>query len=354
MAPTFRVIDTGLRSGRENIAFDQALIEGRLAEKIPNTIRFLRFPPTALVGRHQDLRREIKLEHCRLNGVGIARRITGGGAIFFDEGQLGWELVFKRAHLNIGDLGTAAKKICEAAAYGLSKLGIEAKYRPRNDIEVAGQKICGTGGFFDGDVLFYQGTLLIDMNPQDMVAALNVPQAKLEKRNLDDAAQRVTTLRALMGDDLPDLETIKTNMLDGFSECLEIDVAEGAVDAAEDRMAQEIHDEEIGTESFVAGIDGQHDQTGTLSATHSGAGGTVTVFVRLEGPTSNRIREVLITGDFFVTPPRVILDLEASLRGTDRDGVGQAVEAFFEKTQVDALTLATEDIRNVLAEAVLG
>ena len=119
-------------------------------------------------------------------------------------------------------------------------------------------------------------------------------------------------------------------------------------------MAQEIHDEEIGTESFVSSIDGQHDQTGTLSATHSGAGGTVTVFVRLEGPTSNRIREVLITGDFFVTPPRVILDLEASLRGIDRDGVGQAVDAFFEKTQVDALTLATEDIRNVLAEAVLG
>ena len=354
MAPTFRVIDTGLRSGRENIAFDQALIEGRLADKIPNTIRFLRFPPTALVGRHQDLSREIKLEHCRLNGVGIARRITGGAAIFFDEGQLGWELVFKRGHLNIGDHGTAAKKICEAAAYGLSKLGIEAKYRPRNDIEVAGQKICGTGGFFDGDVLFYQGTLLIDMNPQDMVAALNVPQAKLEKRNLDDAAQRVTTLRALMGDDLPDLETIKTNMLDGFSECLEIDVAEGAVDAAEDRMAQEIHDEEIGRESFVASIDGQDDQTGTLSATHTGAGGTVTVFVRLEGPTSNRIREVLITGDFFVTPPRVILDLEASLRGADRDGVGQAVDAFFEKTQVDALTLATEDIRNVLVEAVLG
>lgn len=352
MAPTFRVIDTGLRSGRENIAFDQALIEGRLADQIPDTIRFLRFPPTALVGRHQDLRREIKLEHCQANGVGVARRITGGGAIFFDEGQLGWELVFKRAHLSIGDLGTAAKRICEAAAAGLSQLGIEAKYRPRNDIEVAGQKICGTGGFFDGDVLFYQGTLLIDMNPQDMVAALNVPKAKLEKRNLDDAAKRVTTLRTLMGDDLPDLKTIKAKMLDGFREHLEIDVAEGAADAAEDRLAQEIYDEEIGTDAFVACIDGLHDQTGTLNATHTGAGGTVSVYVRLEGPTSNRVREVLITGDFFVTPPRIILDLEASLRGIDRNDIGPAVDAFFKKTQVDALTLASEEIRDVLVEAV--
>ena len=46
MPPEFRVIDTGLRSGRENIAFDQALIDGRLAANIPDTIRFLQFPPT--------------------------------------------------------------------------------------------------------------------------------------------------------------------------------------------------------------------------------------------------------------------------------------------------------------------
>ena len=352
MAREFRVVDTGLRSGRENIAFDQAMIDGRLADDIPDTIRFLRFPPTALVGLHQDLRREIKLDSCRENGVGIARRITGGGAIYFDEGQLGWELVFKRAHLAIGDLSTAAKRICEAAAAGLSKLGVEAKYRPRNDIEVNGQKICGTGGFFDSDILFYQGTLLIDMNPQDMVAALNVPEAKLAKRDLDDAAQRVTTLRALLGSDLPGLSDIQSGMLEGFKEHLDIDVREGPITEKEERRAKTIHDTEIGTDKFVESIDGVHDQTGMLSATHSGPGGSITVFVRLEGPSSGRIREVLITGDFFVTPPRVIFDLEANLRGVNRDSLGPVVDAFFERSAVDALTLAPADIRDVLIEAV--
>jgi len=89
-----------------------------------------------------------------------------------------------------------------------------------------------------------------------------------------------------------------------------------------------------------------------LSAPHSGPGGSVTVFVRLEGPSSGRIREVLITGDFFVTPPRVIFDLEADLRGIDRDSLGSVVDAFFERTRVDALTLAPADIRDVLIEAV--
>jgi len=101
MSKTFRIIDTGVREGRANIAFDAALIEERQADHVPDTIRFLRFPPTALIGRHQDLSREVDLAYCEQNGVGTVRRITGGGAIYLDEGQLGWELVFHRKSLGI-------------------------------------------------------------------------------------------------------------------------------------------------------------------------------------------------------------------------------------------------------------
>jgi lipoate-protein ligase A len=352
MAHAFRVIDTGLRSGRENIAFDQALIEARQSDAIPDSIRFLRFPPTALVGRHQDLSREIRLEHCRETGIGIARRITGGGAIYFDEGQLGWELVFKRGTFGFDGLEAVAAAICGAAAAGLSGLGIDARFRPRNDIEVDGRKLCGTGGFFDGDVLFFQGTLLIDMNPADMVAALKVPRAKLEKRKLDDAGQRVTTLRQFFGESLPGLDEIQAAMLAGFGESLDIEMTPGSPGETEERLARELHDEEIGTEAFVRAIDGTAASEGLLTASHSGPGGTVSVFVRLEGPASDRIREVLITGDFFVTPPRTVFDLEASLRGIQAADVGAAVERFFERTPIDALTLTATDLRDVLVAAV--
>ena len=152
----FRIIDTGVREGRANIAFDAALIEERDAGNVPDTVRFLRFPPTALIGRHQDLSREVDLDYCADTGVGVVRRITGGGAIYLDEGQLGWELVFHRASLGIPALPDLAREICNAAAAGISKLGVDARFRPRNDIEVDGRKISGTGGFFDGDVLIYQ------------------------------------------------------------------------------------------------------------------------------------------------------------------------------------------------------
>ena len=227
MAAPFRVIDTGLRNGRENIALDQALIEARLDNKIPDTIRFIRFRPSALVGVHQFLRQEIKTDYCRANGIEIGRRITGGGSLYLDEGQIGWELLFDRATLGVRDLADVTKRICEAFALGLNKLGVPARYRPRNDIEVDGRKISGTGGFFDGNLIFYQGTLLIDFDPAKIGACLNIPVEKLAKRDLTSAAQRVITMREVLGDKLPDLPAIFEGLLAGFAEGLEYRAAMG-------------------------------------------------------------------------------------------------------------------------------
>lgn len=351
MSRIFRVIDTGIRDGRRQIAFDQAMIDAHKGGKIPDTIRFLRFPPTALIGRHQALSHEIKLDHCRRRGVGVVRRITGGGAIYFDEGQLGWELVFHRATLGLTSLADLAREICEAAAAGLSKLGVNAKYRPRNDIEVDGRKISGTGGFFDEDTLFYQGTVLVDMNPADMIAALNVPQAKLAKRALDSAAQRVVTLKELLGT-APDIATIQQALLDGFADRLGIEPVTGEITAEEEVLATKFYDEEIGTDAFVAEIDDPAAKAETVSGTHTGAGGTVRAYVRFEGPQRDRIREVLITGDFFVTPPRTVLDLEASLRNVSSTEVRAAVERFFAGASVGLLTVAPADFIAAIEAAI--
>jgi lipoate---protein ligase len=344
----FRVIDTGLRDGRRNIAFDQALIDAHKSGAIPDTIRFLRFKPTALVGRHQALSREIKLEHCRAHGIGVARRITGGGAIYFDEGQLGWELVFHRATLGIHSLADLTREICEAAAAGLSRLGVNAQYRPRNDIEVDGRKVSGTGGFFDGDTLFYQGTVLIDTDPRAMVAALNVPAAKLEKRALDSAARRVVTLRELLGA-APALQTIQEALLAGFAGRLRIAPAPGAITDHEEALAARLHDEDIGTDAFVHEIDDPGGAAGVLSGSHAGAGGAITAYVRLEG---ERVREVLFTGDFFVTPPRTVFDLEAALRNVEVAAAGEAIERFFAGAQVGLLTVKPADFRAAFHNAV--
>ena len=352
MSTSFRIIDTGVREGRANIAFDAALIELRQQDKVPDTIRFMRFPPTALIGRHQDLSRELDLRYCAEENVGTVRRITGGGAIYLDEGQLGWELVFHRSSLGIAALPDLAREICNAAAAGLSKLGVDAKFRPRNDIEVDGRKISGTGGFFDGDILIYQGTVLVDMNAQQMVNVLNIPQEKVAKHQLDSAAQRVVTLKELLGDELPSMDGIKAALIEGFCEGLGIDAEHGEITDAEEALAETHFDDEIGTDDFVAEIDNPADGDEVLAGTHTGAGGTINSFVKLEGPTRRILQRVLISGDFFVTPPRVVFDLEARLQGSRLPDIEPQIKQFFNESDIDMLSVTADDFHASILNAL--
>jgi len=354
MQKPFRVLDTGVLEGRLNIAIGQAIVETRRAGRVPDTLRFLRFPPTALVGRHQALGQEVDLDYCRKNGIGIARRITGGGAIFMEPGLLGWELAFNKKTLGVKSLPDLTREICQAAADGISRLGVNARFRPRNDIEVDGRKISGTGGFFDGDTLFYQGTVLVDMNPQVMVSALRVPQAKLAKHKLDSAEQRVVTLRELLGDETPGLEEIQVALSDAFSERFGLEMVHGKLTSQERSEADILYREEIGTEEFVAEIEEPSAARGDLAGRHSGPGGTITTYLRLEGPAQNRVRAALITGDFFITPPRVILDLESRLRGVYLKDLAEVIQAFFAETEVEVLSVMPADFIAAVTNALAG
>jgi lipoate---protein ligase len=352
MAKLFRVIDTGVRDGREQIAFDQALIDLHREGVVPDTIRFLQFPPTALIGRHQALSQELKLDYCRANNIRTVRRITGGGALYFDEGQLGWELVFDRATLGTGNLGDLARIIGEAAALGLRNLGVEAQYRAPNDVEVGGRKISGGGGFFDGNTLFYQGTVLVDMDPADMIATLNIPDPAVARQFTEAAAQRIVTVKELLGT-APDMAAIKQAMVAGFRESLGIEPVAGAITDREEAETKKLFDEEIGTDEFVAEIDNPANATGILTGTHAAKGGRIAAHIRLEGASQDRFREVLITGDFFVAPPRIVLDLEAALRGTPAGEVRKTVEAFFAKVEIGLMTVSPDDFIQAI-ELALG
>jgi len=348
MTKTIRVIDTGLRSGRENIAHDQAMIDAHVDGVIGDSFKFIHFKPCALVGRHQDLSQELKLDECARRGVQTVRRITGGGAIYFDEGQLGWALICNRRTVG-GDLTQITEKICSAAALGLSTLGIDAQFRPRNDIEVAGQKISGTGGFFDGNTLMFQGTVLIDLDPEVMTAVLNVPQHKLGKRELASAGQRVTSLKILLGR-VPSKDEVMNALLIGFAEHLgfEFDFVRPDMDVEE--LAQELYDEEIGRDEFVSEINEPGRVRDVLSGTNSG--GNLTAYVRLEGAKNDCIREVVFTGDIFITPPRALMDLESYLRGKKLVDVASEVDEFFKQADIGMVSLQAKGFSDAILGAV--
>jgi lipoate-protein ligase A len=345
-----RVIDTGLRGGRENVAFDQALIDAHNAARIPQTLRFLRFRPCALVGVHQMLSHEVRLDYCRTHGIEVGRRITGGGGLYLDEGQLGWELVLPRSALG-ADLASCAARLCGGAAAGLRRLGVAAEFRPRNDIEVNGRKISGTGGIVDGGTLFFQGTLLIDFDPTRMIEVLRVPVEKLARRDLDDARRRVTCLRELLGR-VPPRKEIHAALLAGFSEHLGLEPYWDQPTDHEEHLARTLL-RELGDDQYVRSLDDPGRAPALVSATLVRRAGSVRADLRLEGAGgTQRVREALITGDFFVSPPRAVLDLEASLRGVPAVDAGPGVDAFFASARCDIAGLAPADFREAVEAAL--
>lgn len=348
----FRVIDTGVRGCREQIAFDQALIDTHKAGEIGDTVRFLQFSPSVLVGRHQAISHELNLDACHAAGVEVGRRITGGGALYLDPGQFGWELIFHKSTLGITNLGDLAREICEAAAAGLSRLGVDVRYRPRNDLEVEGRKIGGTGGFFDGDTIFYQGTTLVEMDGAKMASLLNIPAAKLKKRGQTSGAQRVVTLTELFDGTPPSVREVQEAMLEGFAERLGIAPTWDEISPREEEVTKTLYAEEIGTDDFVYEIDDPANKPGVLVGSHTGQGGTITAHLRLEGQAQTRIRELVITGDFFVTPPKTIYNLEAALRGITLDEVPGTVRAFFAAAGTGLLTAAPDDFSTAILNAV--
>ena len=151
---------------------------------------------------------------------------------------------------------------------------------------------------------------------------------------------------------VPDLATIYDGLVAGFAEGLGIAPQWGQITAYEEELAERVFREEIGTEAYVTMLDAPPADDALVSASLTGRGGTVRADVRLEGPRRDRIREALITGDFFVTPPRVVFDLEAALRGLNIAEAGRSIESFFARTPADFLSLSAGDFRQVVEMAL--
>ncbi len=349
MDKVWRVVDTGLRPAAENIAFNRALLEARQAGEIPNTLRFLRFTPSALLGYHQSAEQELELGYCRANQIEVQRRITGGGAIYFDETQLGWELYLAKPDLGCADMAQISRRICEAAARGISSLGVEARYRPRNDIEVDGRKISGTGGAFEGNALMFQGTLLIRFDVEKMLRVLRIPAEKLSGKAITSARERVANLADLLGF-VPDTEAIKWVLSAAFAQEFGVSFLPGELTVPELVRYREALAEIIRPEWIDQIVRPAADMP-LLQAVCKFPGGLLRASLAFDAP-ARRIKQVWFSGDFFVSPKRTVADLEAALRDVPLAEIEPRIAAFFAQAQADLQSLAPADFVAAIKQAV--
>ncbi len=352
MYPAWRFLDTGQLTAAENMALDDIMLERRAAGTTPNTIRFLQFnPPAVLVGYHQSVEQEVRMEFCRNNGIDINRRLTGGGAIFFDEGSLGWEVIASKADLRVHQPSEGLfRRMCEGTILGLNALGIRAAFRPKNDIEIDGRKISGTGGTERDEAFLFQGTLLVDFDVEAMVRALRIPIMKLKDKEIRSVKERVTCLRWEMGY-TPPITRVKEALRKGFEKALGLRLVEGGLTRAEEHLL-ECRLGAFQSDEWVFLDRRPLRDSPEVSAVRKTQGGLMRASLTMD-KNLNTIKYALLTGDFFVFPQGAIMDLEARLKNVPLEEVDvrNIVNEFFASTQAQIIGVTPDDLIGLILEA---
>ncbi|UCD13206.1 MAG: DUF116 domain-containing protein [Thermoplasmatales archaeon] len=350
---TWRLLDIGQLTAAENMALDEVILKAKNIAIIPNTVRFLQFlPPAVLLGYHQSLEQEIRVDFCKKAGIDINRRITGGGTIFFDETQIGWEIICEKDFFQRGIADTYFfERLSQPLISFLNELGINASFRPRNDIDVNGRKISGTGGTEEGNVFLFQGTLLVDFDVATMLKALRIPIAKLKDKEIDQAKDRVTCLKWELGY-VPSLLELKSLLWKNFEKEFNVVLEPGGLTTEENTLFME-KKSKFESQRWINKITLPKDEQQVVCSILRADGGLIKTCLMIN-KRFNRIQSAFITGDFFAYPKRIIFDLEALLKETPADIniISKKIIDFFEKKKPQIPGVRSIDFINAIDRAI--
>lgn len=167
---------------------------------------------TIVVGRHQNTLSEIDLPYVTEHGIRVVRRLSGGGAVYHDLGNLNYSFITDAEQ----DETVNLRKFCQPVADALRALGIDAVVDGRNDILADGFKISGNAQYVRDGRVMHHGTLLFDSDLAVLGNALRVSPEKIKAKGVKSVRSRVTNIRALLPEDrtLPQfIEHLKAYLL---------------------------------------------------------------------------------------------------------------------------------------------
>lgn len=313
----WRLLTSEAVEAAEGLAVDEALLlhygPGR-HQLHDATLRLYTYRShCALVGRYQNLEDELDLDACTRLGVSYNRRPTGGGAIIMGAGQLG-VAVCTRAPTGLGPRALL-RQYAEGVTAGLAKLGIQAHFRAKNDLEVGGRKIAGLGLYVDDrGALLFHASVLADLDVSLMLQVLRIPGAKLSDKAVARVGERVTTVSWELGRRVRAVD-LREPVREGFAAALGLCLQPGDLDLEEKARVDQLLKEKYGNAAWVHQRSPLPDSRG--NALLKTPEGLLRFHVGVHGDT---LKSLLITGDFN-TMPASVARLEASLRWSPADPV---------------------------------
>ena len=161
-----------------------------------------------IIGKYQNTMAEINKAYCDEHGIRVVRRLSGGGAVYHDLGNLNFTFI-----ADAGDMDSLNMQLfCLPVVNALQKLGVAAEITGRNDIVIAGQKFSGNAQYIRDGRVMHHGTILFDSDLSVVSSALQVDPSKIIAKGIKSVRSRMTNIRPHLPQDMP-LEAFRASLL---------------------------------------------------------------------------------------------------------------------------------------------
>ena len=266
---------------------------------------------TIVVGKYQNTAEEIDQAYVDAHHIRVARRLSGGGAVYHDRGNLNFTFIVDRADAP----GLNFKIFVEPVIQALARFGVHAEFTGRNDLTIDGMKFSGNAQYARRGRLLHHGCIMLDSNLTSVADALRVKEAKFDSKAVKSVRSRVTTINAHAPAPIS-MEDFKG----ALKECA---MASGELEPCtlteEDLAAiRKLRDEKYATWAWNYGFSPAYDMRREMKF----PAGLVTAHLSAEG---GKIKAVRFYGDFFGGE---LGELEGAMVGLPLDGhLTEALEA---------------------------
>ena len=267
---------------------------------------------TIVVGKYQNTAEEIDQAYVDAHHIRVARRLSGGGAVYHDRGNLNFTFIVDRADAPGLNFKIFVRPVVEA----LARFGVHAAFTGRNDLTIDGMKFSGNAQYARRGRLLHHGCIMLDSNLTSVADALRVKEAKFDSKAVKSVRSRVTTINAHAPAPIS-MEDFKG----ALKECA---MASGELEPCtlteEDLAAiRKLRDEKYATWAWNYGFSPAYDMRREMKF----PAGLVTAHLSAEG---GKIKAVRFYGDFFGNGE--LGELERAMVGLPLDGhLTEALEA---------------------------
>ncbi|QTD41149.1 lipoate--protein ligase [Sporosarcina sp. Te-1] len=314
----------GITDPRINLAIEEYALKTMDIDKDSYLLFYIN-EPSIIIGRNQNTVEEINTEYVDANGIHVVRRLSGGGAVYHDLGNLNYSFITK----DDGESFRNFKKFTEPVIKALAEMGVKAELLGRNDILVEGRKVSGNAQFATQGRLYSHGTLMFDTEIERVVSALKVKKDKIESKGIKSIRSRVANISEFIEESM---------IIEQFRQRILNSIFNGEENIQYVELTEEDWDNirQLSAERY-GNWDWNYGKSPKCNMQHSHRFPVGGIDVRLQ-VNKGKIDEVHIYGDFFGVGEVAVI--EESLKDVqyDRESITKALDSLDIPTILGGIT----------------